>query len=428
MSLESPPQKSIDSNGHSSPLPNSFLTDRVSMRKPVVWQELAALMLGFLLLLTACNSPRNGVPSPVSDGDSPAIWFTQGSANTSVDGVESTPSGGAYLVLTTAEPPYLHRLVRVPTACLLNLVDCPPPEVISAYPKEGITPSHLHWAPNGQEALILDTYEPRILRFDPSDASLTTLMKDVPTIRDNLAYLSDGRAVFIIQGAGDFASELVALNRGDGTPQLQRLARFDGIAYLLGIDSAGRVLISLDIYGFPVGGSSLKKEVVDVRLLLADPVTKSVTEVWDQVDWLSQRPQSLFSDGRQLISGSNRASLWDLQIGEETLQIGTNVNWLVGSPDKHWLTFVERIPGDGNFEIRVVDIQAGEKRSLAKLPVSPKLFWTPDSRFIVMARLGLQTSATLGSLRVATPEGSTVITPRLDLGEYPVVEDVSWGP
>ena len=61
-----------------------------------------------------------------------------------------------------------------------------------------MTPSRMYWAPDGRQALLLDTYQPRVLRFDASDASLTTLIDNCPTIQDNLAWLPDGRAAFVI--------------------------------------------------------------------------------------------------------------------------------------------------------------------------------------------------------------------------------------
>jgi len=397
------------------------------MEQMATRRDVVAIAFG-LLFVVACTSRRNVKQTPTADWDSAAVALNQTPISATVVAAGPQPSGSAYLVLSTAQAPYLHRFVRVPAACMLTPIDCPPPDVITAYPQEGVTPSHLYWAPNGREALFLDTYQPRVLRFDPSDASLTTLLDNVPTMRDDLAWLPDGRLVFVIQSAGEYASQLVALKWADGAPKLETLATFDGIAYLLGLDDAGHVLISLDIYGFPEGKPSLKKDTVKIQLLAVDPATGGVTELWGQVDWLSKRPQSALPDGSQLIVESSSVSLWNLQTGVET-SIGSYVIWPTGSPDKRWLAIVATDdPGGDDFTTRVIEIKTGQTRDLAQLPVGSKLFWSPDSRYLVMARLGLETSASLGSLRVAAVDSSLVMTPQLDLGEYPVVEDVSWGP
>jgi len=379
-----------------------------------------AFLISFVFL-TSCSSSQVRSLATVSR-EPEATAPSQGLANGLVVPSPALVTGNAYLVLSTELAPYLHRLVRVPTACLVGQIPCPSPEVIASYPEEGVSVSHLYWSPDKRRALILDTYEPRVLVFEPQGDVLHTLLENVLIIRDDLIWLPDGRPVFVTQSA-DYASELVAIIWREGMPQLETLAVFDGIAYLLGSDASNRVLVGLDIYGFPTENSSLKKEVVDVQVLAVDPATGITSELWEQVDWLSQRPQSVLPDDRWLIFGSDDAILWDIQSGLE-IPLG-DVIWPIPSPDKRSLAM--SIRRSDLFNVRVVDIETLKWDSLADLPVAPKLFWTPDGQHIVMAGFG-ESSTSLASLLVVAPEGGSLLNPQIDLGEYSVVEDVSWGP
>ena len=313
------------------------------------------------------------------------------------------------------------------TSCLLTQGECPSLETISAYPSQGITPSHLHWSPDGTQALILDTYTPRILRLEAKGVHLTTLLDDVLTISDDLLWLPNGRPVFVVQGTKEYTSQLVTLTGGEESPRLRLLADFDGIAYLLGTDSLGRILLSSNVYGFPEATPSVKEVVVQTKLLAVDPVTGQVTEPWPQDNWLVLNPQSILPDERHLIVGLDSLGLWDLQSGEMMI-IGSHLIWPVGSPDNRWLAMIAANSDRVSFTTQVMDIKTGRIRTLAQLPVSSRLAWTPDSRYVIMYRLGIETSATLKSMRVVAVEDGLTIIPPIDLGEYPVIEDVSWGP
>jgi len=357
------------------------------------------------------------VPSPRPDE-------TFSASRGQVNGPVAT--GGAYLVLSTAQAPYLHRLVRVPVSCLLGISVCAPPQRISSYPEQGVTPSRMYWAPDGRQALLLDTYQPRVLRFDASDASLTTLIDNCPTIQDNLAWLPDGRAAFVIQGPGDYASQLVTLVPEKGRSEIQTLASFDGIATLLGADTTGNLVVSLDVYAVPTGRQSSKKEVVGVRLLVVSPSTARVTELSANVVWLTERPQAMLPDGRHLIYGSGELSLWDLQTGATEL-LGSAVTHPVGSPDGRMVAVVAEGPSGDTSIVRKVDVETGESYDLAQLPGDQKPFWTTDRRFLILAGTS-DVNPSRTSLRVVNLESRAVTESRLDLGAYPIVEDLSFGP
>jgi hypothetical protein len=396
------------------------------MRLNKLLQRLVVCLLGFTLSTTACNPRSFGTPESVLEKEIPQNQFSVLPPKTPIPTSLFSQNGSAYLILTTSEAPYLHRLIHVPTSCLLALIDCSTPVVVTAYPEVGVTPSHLHWKPNFQEALILDSYEPRILSFDPKSASITTIVKDIPTIRDDLIWLTDNLAIFVVQDSADYASKLVSLNWESGEPEIQSLADFGGIAYLLGIDVLGRILVSLEIYDYPKGVSSFKKEVVSVHLLAINQVTGVVTEPWEQIDWLSERPQSLLPDGRHLVVGSSSLALWDLQDEGRKVRIGDNAVFPVGSPDKRWLAWVEKGYNGDPSTIRLYNIDTGDRFALVKLPLPPKLFWASNSKYIVMTLRG--TEANLGTLLVVSLGDGSMLSSPINLGNYSLVEDVSWGP
>lgn len=382
--------------------------------RPVVWSV--------CLLLSACRV--TGVSSSAttpedSREESGKIQWEQSTY--------PTLDLNAYLVLGTEEAPYTHRLVRVPAQCILASAACPSPTIMQAYPGEGVTPSHLHWAPDGSLALFLDTYEPRVLQLEVENDRMRLLASDVPTINDELVWLADGRPVFVIQGPTDYTTDLVALDVASEGSQIVRLVRFDGLARLLGRIDSGPLLASIDEYGLPKGIESGKEVVVDVRLVAADPVSGSVAEYRPDIDWLSQFPQALLPDGRHLVVGTTQTELWDLTTGQK-IGLGHSVIWPTGSPDGESLAFISRISDEGPYILILLDIATQETKQYSELPVSSKPFWSPDSRFVVLGQLELESSVELGSLHVIDVESGIVTTPSIDFGGLTQVLDISWGP
>jgi len=77
--------------------------------------------------------------------------------------------------------------------------------------------------------------------------------------------------------------------------------------------------------------------------------------------------------------------------------------------------------------LRAVELEMGLWQDLTSSSAAPSLLWSPDGRNLIMTRLGLESSALLGPMPLAAIDGGAAVTPSLDLGEYPVVEDVSRG-
>ena len=195
---------------------------------------------------------------------------------------------------------------------------------------------------------------------------------------------------------------------------------------MLGADTTGNLVVSLDVYAVPTGRQSSKKEVVGVRLLVVSPSTARVTELSANVVWLTERPQAMLPDGRHLIYGSGELSLWDLQTGATEL-LGSAVTHPVGSPDGRMVAVVAEGPSGDTSIVRKVDVETGESYDLALLPGDQKPFWTTDSRFLILAGTS-DVNPSRTPLRVVNLESRAVTESRLDLGAYPIVEDLSFGP
>lgn len=331
-----------------------------------------------------------------------------------------------YLLLGRDTPPYSHQLLRVESACLRGPPECSPAEIIEAYPGEGVTPSHLHWAPDGSRALMLDTFEPRILQLDATNDHVEILASNVPTIADELTWLPDGRAVLVIQGSEEYTSDLVALDLTPNVPRVESLFQFDGVAFLLGSTATGSLLVRIDAYGVPQGYISGKEEVVDVRLVEADPITQDLVEYAPHIDWFSHVPRALLPDGHHLIVDSGGTELWDLNDGTK-LALAQSAIWPAGSPDGDWLAFMQQANHGLGFALTLLELATGTVSQSSDLPVAAKPFWSPDSSLVVLAQLGLDSSAELGSWLVVDIETGIVTRPPTDFGAYPLVLDVSWG-
>jgi len=385
-------------------------------------QALAALSMHMLLLL-ACQRqelPASGIATDVeSPREVSGATPTQHSAH-------AEPA--TYLLLGRDSAPYLYRLVRIPSSCLVEALGCSSPEVIDAFPAEGITPSHLFWSPFNELAIILDTYGQRVLLLDPASGELKTLFTGIATISDELVWLDDGKAMLVVQGSDAYSSDVVGLSMLEGTPKMESVFQFEGLAHLLGTLANGHLLVRVDIYGVTDPSRPGKETLVEIQLVEVDPTTGTVRRYLPGIDWTSNTPSLVLSDGFHLLgSTAGRTLLWDARsaVSED---LGPTVTWPTGSPDGKSVAYIKQSADGGGFSLTLLSLDDGQSSELVGLPVSPRPFWSPDSRLIVLGQFALDASADLGSLRVVDVDTGNVAIPNIAFGDYPVVLDVSWGP
>lgn len=392
------------------------------------WLWLFTILPASILVLAACRpeadqSPHRRADAGLAPSPTPALR--------GVPVPTPLPSEGhVYLLVNRVEAPHFRRLLRVQAGCLTGQGPCPSPETARGFPPEGVQFTEMHWVPGEDVALILDRYEPRLLQFNPMDGSLVPLVGDAPAMDEHLYWLPDGRAVFVVQAGDDYDTRLVALRTHSGEATLETLAFFQGKATALGILDDGHVLVSVEIYGLPSERGSLKPEVVEVRLLAVDPRTGSVRRLREDVDWMIYRPYPLLLRGRWLtVTRSGTLGLWDLHSGTKWRMLGEDVGFPAVSPGGRRLAFFIRDPGGGADNIlRLVDVETGQTRDLARLPAAPRIHWSPDGTFLVLASHDEESFLSLGSITILQVETALLTSSALELGEYGLVESVSWGP
>jgi WD40 repeat protein len=374
------------------------------------------LFVLFLLVLPGCRS--TSLPARVDSGVEDA--FPQGTDVTPSAPVED--AGYLYLRLGEAGEGYDHAFIRVPAACVVDQIACEDIEAIPTYPESGIWDHHLHWSPDQTRALLLETNIPCIHIFDRQFDRFSVLLEDVYVTSDNLLWLSSDEALTIHQNNENSAS-MLSLSWADGEFRVTERATLEGTPRFIGQGTDGKVYLAQDINGYPGGDASLKLQTVETHILQMDPVDGEVTELWREEDWLSMRPLVVTSDGHWLGHGDWEIYLWNLQTGEQIF-VGEGVHWLTPSPDGRWLAAV--FTEEDLYNIRLLDLETMEWKSLLLLRSSPKLYWSPNTRYLVLARYD-EPDLVPGPIIAIDPETEDIFTPVIDLQGHQWVDDVSWG-
>ena len=104
--------------------------------------------------------------------------------------------------------------------------------------------------------------------------------------------------------------------------------------------------------------------------------------------------------------------------------IGEGVLWPTPSPDGRWLAAI--FSEEDIYSIRLLDLETMVWEPLVTLRSIPSLYWSPNSRFLVLARYD-EPDLVPGPLIVFDPDTGGIFTPRIDLQGYQWVDDVSWG-
>ena len=364
----------------------------------------------FLLLLIGCSSV-----SPFNPDSQLDITATQPASL-----VED--SGYLYLRLGNVEDQFHHFIVRVPAACLVDQTACDAVEVIPTYPEGGIGQNRLHWSPDHSRAVLLDNFVGCLHSFNPQTMTFSMLLEEPMAGNDDLVWLSSDELVYVRQN-GNQTSTLVSMIWDDAEPQITEVNIFEGVAKFLGKNLAGMLYFADDISGQLTGDPSLKTQTVETNILQVDPHTGESIELWLEEDWLSLRPQVVTADGQWLVYGDFEVSMWDLQTGE-TVLIGENVHWSTPSPDGRWLAAVFR--EDDLYSLHLLDLETMAWEPIVTLRSIPSLYWSPNSRYLVLARF-YEPDLVPGPLIVIDPETGSIFTPQIDLKGYQWVDDVSWG-
>jgi len=364
----------------------------------------------FLLFLMGCSSV-----SPLNPDSQTDITATQPASP-----VED--SGYLYLRLGNVEDQFHHYFVRVPATCLVDQTACDAVEVIPTYPEYGIGQNRLHWSPDQSRAILVDTYANCLHSFDSQTATFSMLLEESMAGNDDLIWLSSDEFVYVRQN-GDQTSTLVSLTWAGTDLQIAEGVPFEGMAKYLGKNLAGMVYFAEDVSDYSAGDPSLKTQTVETNILQVDPRTGDYMELWPEEDWLTLRPQVVTTDGRWLVYGDFEVSIWNLRSGE-TVLMGEDVHWPTPSPDGRWLAAV--FSEEDLYSIRLLDLGTMAWETVVTLRSVPFLYWSPNSRYLVLARY-YEPDLVTGPLIVIDPETGGFSTPQIDLQGYQWVDDVSWG-
>jgi hypothetical protein len=372
------------------------------------------LFILFLLALPGCQLVS--FPTSVESSENGAV---SQSANNNAP-VED--AGYLYLRLGNVDEGYDHTFIRVPAACVVDQTACDDIEAIPTYPESGIWDHHLHWSPDQTRALLLGANTPRIHSFDPPTTRFSLLLEDITVTGDNLLWLSADEALTIHQNDENSASFL-SLSWANGEFRVTERITLEGTPRFIGQGTDGKVYLAQDISGYPGGDASLKLQTVETHILKMDPASGEVTELWGEEDWLSMRPHVVTSDGHWLGYGGWEIYLWNLQTGEQIF-VGDGVHWLTPSPDGRWLAAV--FNEEDLYNIRLLDLETMKWKTLLLLRSSPNLYWSPNTRYLVIARY-YEPDLVPGPIIAIDPETGDIFSPEIDLHGHQWVDDISWG-
>jgi hypothetical protein len=248
------------------------------------------------------------------------------------------------------------------------------------------------------------------------------LLEDITVTGDNLIWLSSDEALTIHQSDENSAS-LLSLSWVNGEFRVTERTTLEGTPRFIGQGTDGKVYLAQDINGHPGGDTSLKLQAVETYILQMNPAKGEVTELWGEEDWLSMRPHVVTSDGHWLGYGGWEIYLWNLQTDEQIF-VGEGVHWLTPSPDGRWLAAV--FEEEDLYNIRLLNLETMAWKPLLLLRSSPNLYWSPNSRYLVLARY-YEPDLVPGPIIAIDPETGDIFSPEIDLQGHQWVDDVSWG-
>lgn len=260
------------------------------------------------------------------------------------------------------------------TGCAGVLVDLP-----------ALAWSPLFWAPDGSQAVFIDSNNTRLMLLDAASGLWRTLLEPAPVTTEVVAWAPSGLWLAVTLQAGDNGeSSLVHLVSLDPTqPAITLPVAADLGGTQLPIGFVDNRLLFLQYQDIPKGQVGQRTEPAlyqyDIASGIWSPLALDLAP-----SSIVAYPVLLSGDSRKMIftSGTaNSLALYDFASGEvQTLPFaGENPLW---SPDGEQVALVRYV--DGLYELHVTRLDGSQDLKVFEWASTPLAAWSPDGQYLAL--------------------------------------------
>jgi len=339
--------------------------------------------------LTACTvgltrSPLDIKVTPIEETPS----------QTPIEIIQDTdlPADDLYFILTTPSPPFQYKLARLPVKCLLDVITCSNIEMIAGFPEVEYSPSStspLSWAPDGSQALFINSYSTQLLSFEPQDGVFRSIANDLNIITDRMVWSPDNHWIAVaIQGLEAYTGYIILINPENGERRSLTPIENDLIYFPLKWLNEKELVILAERYS--LSGTSSKKIVTQALLYKVDIMNNSWVEMGQNINWAEDTPV-LSPDGNLMAFSAvqeNKRWLLTMKMGDAAIHAlcpcGGQPKW---SPNGEWIASVLPLElGTGHFVYDVYINHPNETSvgKIIRLDSYPNIVWLSDSKHIMV--------------------------------------------
>lgn len=351
------------------------------------------------------SSPPASQPGELPDNllETPTATPTPAASDTIVLSIPDDQSGvvssdafkpSLYFTLRSVLPPFDRQLARVDSACLFTQSGCQI-DLIPGLPEN--FDNLLHWAPDGSQAVLIDSANSRVLLFDPRSGSFSTLADNLMVTTDMVFWSPDGAWVALTVENEQKDGSLITLINPTVTSSRNDYQTLTADLAGIQMPLAWLDKNTLLFFRHSIKNKDGSGQFIEPGLYRLDLQRSLVSEVpfnggWE---WLKNYPAAS-PDGAQLavwteLDGQRQLAVLDFGdislSGSLITPLGMDGSTPTWSPDGNWIAFTAPgvdPAGEPVVQVNVIHPDGSGLQTLFTWGSTPSMAWAPDSQRLII--------------------------------------------